>query len=156
MRAARAGKGNRLYLAFECRDPAPAEVRGTAERGNERLIWGAADDMLVIFIMPDATNYYQLAVSAGGAKFDQRCSVAGRRDYDYAPNWQAATGRNAQGWTAELELDALEAFGVSIRPGAEWKINFHRMFRLNQQPVSSWVYSPTLHSMEHMGTVRFK
>ncbi len=146
---------DRLFIAFECHDPAPGKIRGTAGLDDEKRIWEAADDLAAIFIAPDTTNYYQFAVSASGAKFDQRCRTDGWRDYDYAPQWQAAVQTNREGWVVEIEIDLADAFAQRIVAGAEWKINFHRCFRLNQQPYSSWVYSPNWHSLEHMGTVRF-
>ncbi len=147
---------DRLFIAFECRDPEPDKIRGVAGKDDEKLIWEAADDTVACFIMPDGTNYYQLAVSAGGAKFDQRCRSDGLRDYDYAPKWRAAVHTNDQGWTVEIELDVADAFGKTVEDGVEWKVNFHRLFRLNQRPYASWVYSPNWHAMANMGTVKFE
>lgn len=150
-----ARKNNRLCIAFECHDPEPAQIRGTANQEDEKSIWTVKDDLVDFFIVPDEEFYYQFAISASGARFDQKCSVKGLRDYDYAPNWKSAVRRHKQGWAVEVELDAREAFGKTIRNEDVWKINFHRAFRLDRKPLSSWVYSPSWHSQEHMGTVKF-
>ena len=52
-------------------------------------------------------------------------------------------------------MDTRDAFDKTIRDGDVWKVNFHRAFRLGRKPMSSWVYSPSWHSQEHMGTVKF-
>ncbi len=157
--AAAAGK---LWLAFEMRDPEPAKVRGVTDRENVRgTIWGSGDDIAVFFIMPNASNYYQLAVTANGAVFAQQNYLRdGRRtgvNYDYAPDWKAVAARSDQGWNVEVEFELADAFGERIRNGDAWKFNFHRMFRLKQYPLESWSFNPgDLHSIGHFGTVRFE
>ena len=51
VRVARAG--NRLFIAFELSDPAPDKIRGTADKQDEKAIWGSGDDLVDFFIMPD-------------------------------------------------------------------------------------------------------
>lgn len=150
-----ARKNSRLCIAFECLDPEPDKIRAVTEKEDEKRIWETKDDLVDFFIVPDEELYYQFAVNAGGVRFDQKCSVKGLRDYDYSPAWKSAVRRSDKGWTVEVEIDTREAFGKDIRDGDVWKVNFHRAFRLGQKPMSSWVYSPSWHSQEHMGTVKF-
>ena len=150
-----ARKNSRLCIAFECHDPEPENIRGMADKEDEKLLWETKDDLVDFFIAPDEEFYYQFAVSANGARFDQKCSVKGLRDYDYSPAWQSAVKRHEHGWTVEVQMDTRDAFDKTIRDGDVWKVNFHRAFRLGREPMSSWVYSPSWHSQEHMGTVKF-
>ncbi len=161
-----AWSGNRLFIAVECPDPEPDQIRGTTDREDvKNTIWASKDDLIALFIMPaDQTpadiNYYQLAVSANGAQFDQHNRIRQglhTRNYEYAPDWKAVTGRNDKGWTLEVELDTVEAFGVPLRAGAEWKLNVHRQFRFDKFPVSSWTFNPgEWHSLRHMGSMKIE
>jgi len=67
-----ARKNNRLCIAFDCHDPDPAQIRATADQEGEKSIWTVKDDLVDFFVAPDEELYYQFAVSASGARFDQR------------------------------------------------------------------------------------
>ncbi len=159
VRAARAGDG--LFMAFECYDPEPDEIRGTTDRGNvDQTLWGSQDDWVAFCMMPkNETNHYRFAVSANGAKYAERNGMGGAGAGPaerYAPDWQAAVRRNKQGWVVEIGMDRREVFGEKAR-GGDLRMNFYRVYRFNRHPVSSWTYNPgDWRSTEHMGTVLHK
>ena len=65
--------------------------------------------------------------------------------------------RNKRGWTVEVEIDALDAFGVPLLAGAEWKMNAHRQFRLKKFPNSSWSFNPgRWHAVEYLGGMKIE
>ena len=148
-----AWKGSKLYLAFKCEDPDIGKLRTTAK--TEMDLVRNKDDSIDFTVDPPGKHYYQFAFNTKGVKFDQKCLSATAKDYDYAPDWNVKAVVTPNGWTAEVEIATEKAFGYKISQGKEWKMNFHRIFRNNDQPPSSWVWTPGFHSMDHMGIVRF-
>ncbi len=148
-----AWKNNKLYLAFKCNDANTEKLRNTSK--IEKDLFRNKDDVIDFVIYPPGKKYYQFAFNPKGVKFDQQCLSVSSRDYDYHPEWKVKSHIGKKGWTAEVEIDTQKAFGQPILKGREWKINFHRLFRMNEQLPSSWVWSPNIHSMEHMGIIRF-
>ena len=71
--------------------------------GRDQAVW--EDDALEIFIDPlrDRKNYFHLVASASGVQFDERVED-GRKDVDWNGEWQVATARAADGWTAEIAI----------------------------------------------------
>ncbi len=150
-----AWKDNKLYLAFDFKDPEPGKIRAHKPTANEKNLLIKKDDFADFVIKPAAENYYQFAFNPANAKFDQKCTVRGGRNYQYAPNWKTAAVINKNGWTAEVEIDTAEAFGCTMKAGDAWEINIHRAFRLDSTKASSWVWNTGWHSMDHMGKLKF-
>ncbi len=148
-----AWKGNKLYMGFRCLDKNPEKIRASAKQ--ELDIFRGMDDAVDFVIKPPGKHYYQFAFNIKGKKFDQKCLSMLSKDYDYAPDWIVKAAAGANGWTAEVEVDTEKAFGVKIAKGSDWMINFHRFFRMKEHQYSSWVWTPNLHFMDHMGLVRF-
>lgn len=90
-----------LYAAIDCREQAAGTIKAaTKTQDEDRANW--QDDLVEFFLQlgPDAKDYVQLAVSAGGAAFD-RDRIHG---IAFHPRWTWAVGRPSTGWTAELAI----------------------------------------------------
>ena len=151
-----------LYLAFACKDRHPEKIKkDAAQREDEGTVW--RDDHLAMFLQPDLekSTYYQMALSAGGVKFDQRV-VGGDRDYEFAPDWQVATSVAKDAWIVEVKMPAAALAG-KIEPGKVWGFNCHRGFRFNEVRASSWSYTPpdqgtagSWHNLKSFGRLQFE
>ena len=111
------------------------------------------DDCVVFLLQPDPghSRHYQMAVSAGGAKFDQQ-------DYDYAfaPDWDVATRVTDKGWNVEIAFP-FRALEVTPRPGMKWGGNFCRLYRMNRLPYSTWSHMPrNWHDPKGYGVLELK
>lgn len=153
--------GNTLYLAFECKDRDPADIKIDAVREKESTVF--RDDCIAMFIQPDRerSTYYQMAFNAAGTLFDQRV-VGSARDYDFAPDWNVAARVTDDGWVAEVRLPA-EALDGAIEPDRPWGFNCHRAFRYNRIMTSSWSFTPpdvgtagSWHNPNGFGLLRFQ
>jgi len=141
-----------LYVAVECRDRHPEEIKGRAVREREGSVF--ADDVVMLFLQPNpaADIYYQMAVSAGGVVFDQK-ALGGDLDYAFAPPWSAKTRVTDDGWVAEIKLPAVSLEGA-LEPGKPWGFNVHRAVRGGVLPLSAWSYSPLGgHDPQRFGTL---
>lgn len=147
--------GDAVYLAIECKDRKPMEIKMSARQKDEGSVF--KDDCLAMFIQPDpkTSTYYQMAISANGVKFDQRVK-GGARDYEFAPPWEVKTTVTDDGWTAEIRLPAA-SLDAGIDKGTVWRFNLHRAFRERKVPHNSWSYTPaSWHDLERLGTLTFE
>ena len=143
-----------LYLAFMCADRNPRELKAVARQ--EKDIFAAQDDVLAIFVQPDAATplYYQMAFNSKGIQFDQRVK-GGERDYDYHPAWQAAVAVQDNCWSAEVKLP-FQAFGLAGRGDTPWRMNFFRVMRNSVLPPTEWCLAyGQWHSPDRFGRVEF-
>lgn len=143
-----------IYLAVRCGDRNPGEIRMQAREGQEGSVF--KDDCIAMFLMPDLEKsvYYQMALSAGGVKFDQEVK-GGARNYEFDPSWEAATKVTDKGWIAELRFP-VDAFEASTSAESVWGFNMHRRFRGDQMPASSWSYTPgSWHDTRRLGRLEF-
>ena len=143
-----------LYVAFECADPDPASLQRTAK--GEMETFSSRDDVAAMFLQPNPQEpiYYQMAVTAGGVKFDQQV-IGGTRDYDFSPPWQAATSVAKDRWIVEIMIP-LSSLKATAGPGKAWRGNFFRQFRRGLVPPSSWSWVPRGgHDPERFGELRF-
>lgn len=141
-----------LYLAFECRDNFPGQIK--ADAATEREVM-RGDDCVVFLLQPDLERrgHYQLAFNPAGQKFDQQDF-----DYAFAPDWQVAVQRGTNNWTAEAAFP-FDALGRQPSYGVVWGANFARFFRNNLLPWSVWNYMPPppdFHKPEHYGQLNFQ
>lgn len=91
-----------LYVAFHCRDSHPELIK-EAETQREGNIF--SDDYVLIAIYSQGTrrNVSQFNISARGTQVTQ--IEGGTADnLGWAGDWQAATQRVADGWTAEISI----------------------------------------------------
>ena len=129
-----------LVFGIRCNDPEPAAIVSfTKERDAEF----EAEDHVVLVLDPfqDGRSGYVFAVNPGGARFDALVEAGGEdvnRDWD--GEWEAATSRDATGWTAEIRIPiATLNFKRNLR---EWGLNVQRRVQRLQE-TSRWA-SPVL------------
>jgi hypothetical protein len=129
-----------LVFGIRCNDPEPAAIVSfTKERDAEF----EAEDHVVLVLDPfqDGRSGYVFAVNPGGARFDALVEAGGEdvnRDWD--GEWEAATSRDATGWTAEIRIPiATLNFKRDLR---EWGLNVQRRVQRLQE-TSRWA-SPVL------------
>lgn len=143
-----------VYFAIECADAEPHGLR--TEATKEKEVFSSRDDAVGIFLQPDpsGTCYYQLAFNAAGVRFDQKV-LGGQRDYEYRPDWQAATKRHATKWTAEVAVP-FAAFGLNEMGQRQWRANFFRSFRKHKLDAGMWSFTGRDgHCPERFGTLVF-
>jgi len=148
--------GQALILAVACADQEPGAVKASAE--DESALWQSGDDVIAVFVQPDAGKpiYYQMAINPAGVRFDQRVT-GGERDYDFAPQWQAAAQllQDRGYWTAEIRLP-YAAFGAS-GPGPSWRINVFRRHRNDRLDACAWSWVPgDWHNPDRFGVLAFE
>ncbi len=129
-----------LVFGIRCEDPEPsALVSFTKERDGDL----ESEDHVVVVLDPfqDGRSGYVFAVNPGGARFDALVDPGGESiNKDWDGEWEAATSRDAGGWTAEIRIpiDTL-----SFKRGlAEWGLNVQRQVQRLQE-TSRWA-SPVL------------
>ena len=91
-----------LYFGFKCYG---LEELSDDLRGEVTNAW--ANDLVEIFIAPTAgkDEYYQFALTAGGAYWSQFFAEAGNIKPDpYKPGFQLATGRTSDAWILEVRF----------------------------------------------------
>jgi len=138
-----------LYLAFECKDNFPDQLKTDAEVEKDVM----KDDCVVFLLQPNMKNkrHFQMALTAAGVRFDQK-----DYDYSFAPTWQAVTKIGTKGWTAEIAFP-FKALEATPESGEKWGANFCRIFRKNKLPWSTWNYVPTnWHDTDGYGRIEFE
>jgi len=142
-----------LYLGFRCLEPDRNLPRAFKRAHDDRAF---EDDCVQVFVAPedpraaktariafggyegaldtwyqDIQAYYEFTVNAAGSRTEARNDV---RDWD--ADWQAATSRNDEAWTAEMAIP-FAAFGLQGAPeDAIWGLN---LFRNRPPDLSGWV-----------------
>jgi hypothetical protein len=120
-----------LVFALQCLDPDPAGIVSfTKERDGDF----EAEDHVVIVLDPfeDGRSGYVFAVNPGGARFDALVEPGGEHvDPNWDGEWEAATHRDASGWSAEIRIPVTT---LSFRRGAsEWGFNVQRRVQRLQE-----------------------
>ena len=114
-----------LYVAVNCLDPNPKDIRAAVSDDGEKVF---KDDGVEIMIDPGRTRtqYYQFVVSAGGCTFEAARAGGGvYEDDDWEADWNAAASVNADGWSVELAIP-YHALQITRDPGTTWGVNFCR------------------------------
>jgi hypothetical protein len=120
-----------LVFGARCEDPDAARIVSfTKERDGDF----EAEDHLVIVLDPfqDGRSGYVFAVNPGGARFDGLVQPSGESlDTDWDGEWEAATHRDAAGWSAEIRvpIDTL-SFKHGLK---EWAFNIQRRLQRLQE-----------------------
>jgi hypothetical protein len=120
-----------LVFGIRCEDPEPtAIVSFTKERDGDF----ESEDHVALLLDPfqDGRSGYVFAVNPGAARFDALVEPGGE---DVNPSWdgewEAATRRDAQGWTAEIRIP-IET--LSFKPELrEWGFNVQRRIQRLQE-----------------------
>ncbi|HUV05790.1 MAG TPA: carbohydrate binding family 9 domain-containing protein [Armatimonadota bacterium] len=92
----------KLYIAFDCKDDRPEEIRAQQKkRGGS--IWN--DDLVEVDLdcMHDHRSFYEFAVNALGTQWN---SVPGgtASKIEWRGDWKVGTKVNTDGWCAEIEI----------------------------------------------------
>ena len=139
----------KLYVAFECAEPAPEQMR-TDPKGHDADVWNL--ECVEAFFDPAATRtrYLHFIVGASpGARYDGRRGyppdpTAEREDKSWSPAWQTAVhiDKARRRWTAELAIP-FAALGVR-RPdaGTKWAANFGRERYAGRKSPQLSLWSP--------------
>ena len=148
-----------LYMAFRMAEPEPAKLSRRASQENPSEVFRKYDDTVVFFLNP-AERLYQLAVNAGGVKYNSR--IAGARwhvgtDDSFNSPWQAAVQEGKDLWTIEVSVP-FSSLDVTVpEPGDTWKANFIRRFREFLIPESYWAkINTTWYDTDTYGTLVFR
>ncbi len=108
--------GGDLCVAFDCHDGPPAPSRLQSAR-RDGILW--AEDDLEIDLQAPSGACYRFVVAASGARCDDRDGDAG-----WDGCWQAATKRDADGWSAEVRIPLAPLSSGGSTAG--WRANFCR------------------------------
>jgi hypothetical protein len=120
-----------LVFGIRCQDPDPGGIVSfTKERDGDF----DAEDHVVLLLDPfqDGRSGYVFAVNPGGARLDALVEPGGEDiDDNWDVEWEAATRRDAEGWTAEIRIPVQS---LSFRRGlAEWGFNVQRRVQRLQE-----------------------
>jgi hypothetical protein len=137
--------GASLFVAWLCGGQAEPTA---AQRPRDGAVW--EDDAVELFVQPPASScYYHFVVNAAGQQYDARIE-SGTLDAAWSADWQAAVGRDADGWVVEMAVP-WRVFGSG--PMGLWRMNFGRE-EADTHIATCW--APTLgsfHSPERFGKV---
>jgi hypothetical protein len=122
-----------LYFAFRSHDSRPDAIRAEQFKRDSNL---GLDDHVIVELDPyhNHRQISQFAVNARGTQWD--AMAGGRaRNIAWKGDWQAATRRTADGWTAEIRIP----FAIlNFQPGATtFGVNFVR-YQHRTQERSRW------------------
>jgi len=124
-----------LAFGIRCEDPdAAAIVSFTKERDGDLEF----EDHLIIVLDPfqDGRSGYVFAVNPGGARLDALVDPGGEDvNKNWDGEWEAATTRDAEGWTAEIRIP-IQTLGFKRGLG-EWYFNVQRRVQRLQE-TSRW------------------
>jgi hypothetical protein len=120
-----------LVFGVRCQDPDPAGIVSfTKERDGDFEF----EDHVILVIDPfqDGRSGYVFAVNPGGARLDALVEPGGEDvDSSWDGEWEAATRRDAEGWTAEIRIPV---HTLSFRRGLdEWGFNVQRRVQRLQE-----------------------
>ncbi|MFA5857446.1 MAG: glycoside hydrolase domain-containing protein [Elusimicrobiota bacterium] len=143
-----------LHVFYTCYEDLPGEiVKGSTRRDSK--VW--RDDSIEIFISTTTkpAEYIHIIVNPIGTVYDTR-SGGGETGYKWNSTAVISTKINPSSWTVEMSIP-YETIGASSapKPGTQWKLNFCRNER-PQQETSTWARTgPTFHNQAMFGLARF-
>lgn len=120
-----------IVIGVRCFDPAPSRIVSfTKERDGDF----SGEDHLQFVIDPfqDGRSGYVFSVNPGGARFDGLVTGNGSSvDKNWDGIWEAATERDAEGWSAEIRIPVLS---INFARGlTAWGFNVQRRIQRNQE-----------------------
>lgn len=120
-----------LVFGLRCLDPEPARIVSFTKERDGVL---DAEDHVALLLDPflDGRSGYVFAVNPGGARYDGLVQPGGESvDATWDGEWQAATARDEQGWSAEVRVPITT---LSFRRGAAaWGLNVQRRIQRLQE-----------------------
>lgn len=136
-----------IYIGLRCADPDPRRLSLHSLLRDADM---SGDDTVAVVLdtSGDGRTGYLFRVNAGGARQDGLISGAESLSLDWDGLWEAATARDAGGWTAELFIPSRT---LRFNPARDtWGLNLER-FVAREQLTLRWA-SPTLDAkLEDMG-----
>lgn len=143
-----------LYLAFNIKNSDELKNIGKLERDRSVYLH---DDCVELFIQPSPSGAYgHFCFDYEGNQFDEPEAEGG---FMWNPDWQVATRRDAEGWTAEVFIPVIELEKIGPRPltpGTVWRGN---VVRVNNKRGEIEVWTPggeNFHSYQYFGEFKFK
>lgn len=138
--------GSTLFIAWLCGgQPEPS----AADRPRDGAVW--EDDAVEVFLQPPGSSgYYHFAVNAAGQQYD--AYAEGGLNASWNAEWQAAAGRERDGWVVEM---AIPFSVVGGQPTGFWRANFGRE-EADAKVATCW--APTFggfHTPSRFGKVAF-
>lgn len=106
-----------LYIAFECLEPAMAQLRA-AVKERDGQVW--TDDCVEVFIQPRDRDLYHLVFNPLDVLRDE-----GHGEEGWNSHATSKTVRGADLWTIELAIPFAD-MGGAPKPGDTWRINLNR------------------------------
>lgn len=162
-----ASDGKNLLLHFEIVNPdLPA---ATAALPHDAPVY-LSEDCVEMFIQPcrrkdvwlnsepPSDGYAHMVFDFSGNRFDEYGVSSG---YNYDPEWKVRTAPTATGWSADVTIpftafERFKPFFETPAPGAEWKINLHRVNNKTGR-IQSWNRSgDAFHSPQFFGELMFR
>lgn len=124
-----------LYVAVKALEPKLDQLKATVTDRDSSKLFG--DDTLEIFVDAnhDRFHFVQFACNPLGTQADVQGDAAGA-SLDWDGVWQVATGRLADGWTAEFRLP-WATLGMGRAPGKVLGFNLCRE-RVPERELSYW------------------
>ncbi len=115
---------NEIVFGVVCHDSNPAGIVAFAKTRDFEL---ELEDYVLIVLDPfqDGRSGYVFAVNPNGARFDGLVAERGEEvNTDWDAIWEAATSRDASGWSAEIRIPIKS---LSFKPGlTAWGFNVER------------------------------
>lgn len=115
---------NEIVFGVTCHDSNPAGIVAFAKTRDFDL---ELEDYVLIVLDPfqDGRSGYVFAVNPNGARFDGLVAERGEEvNTDWDAIWEAATSRDASGWSAEIRIPIKS---LSFKPGLNaWGFNVER------------------------------
>ena len=115
--------GGRLFLGLRAEEPDLAGMKLSVDADGDSRLW--TDDGVELFINPAGSGkryFHVMANAAGFVYATDRNAPAGELR---ALRPRCRAGRDARGWTLELEIDLAE-LGARAAPGERWRFNVVR------------------------------
>lgn len=120
-----------LVFGLRCLDPEPDRIVSFTKERDGSL---EAEDHVLLLLDPflDGRSGYVFAVNPGGARYDGLVQPGGESvDATWDGEWEAATARDGQGWSAEVRVPITT---LSFRRGpGEWGFNVQRRLQRLQE-----------------------
>ncbi|HWL54459.1 MAG TPA: hypothetical protein VNQ90_18615 [Chthoniobacteraceae bacterium] len=126
--------GNTLLFGVVCRQPEQEIIAHTTQRNYATV---CSDDSVEIFLSPDESGTYQLAVNAIGTLYDQwRPREWSEKPPLWNGAWEAVVHRDSHQWSAEFAIPLAALNLTHSTTATPWRINVARTVRSQRVPVS--------------------
>ncbi len=136
-----------LVIGIVCDEPEPARMVSFSVRRDASL---NNEDHVRIVLGPflDGRSGYVFAVNPSGARYDGVIEPGGERDSsDWDGIWEAATARDAAGWSVEIRIPIQT---LSFKPGlTDWHFNVQRRIQRRQE-TSRWAFPARQYEITQM------